>query len=300
MINQAYGKETLVRSAVFKWHKRFAQGRDSLEDNEHTGLLRTFRTELNIQEVATLVHASRSKTVDEIAAAAGISHGTCHIILSDGLNMSRVIQHSVPRVLMQDKRYDRMSICGDLIDNADKDGTFLSQIIIGDETWRFLYDPQLKRQSAAWKSPSSPRKKNPRQDRSKGKVMVELFFDSFGIVHMEFILKGATVNKHRYKEIFRRVRNSVHNKHPELWRRKNWLLLYDGALAHRYVLVQEELVKQQVTVLPRPPYSPDLAPCDFFFFSRWKEKLRGCRFQSAEEIVTATREAVRDLSANIF
>jgi hypothetical protein len=33
MINQAYGKEALGR-AVFKWHKRFAQGRESLEDDE--------------------------------------------------------------------------------------------------------------------------------------------------------------------------------------------------------------------------------------------------------------------------
>jgi hypothetical protein len=37
MIKQAYGEEALGRSAVFKWHKRFAQGRDRLEDEEHTG-----------------------------------------------------------------------------------------------------------------------------------------------------------------------------------------------------------------------------------------------------------------------
>jgi hypothetical protein len=66
------------------------------------------------------------------------------------------------------------------------------------------------------------------------------------------------------------------------------------------VLVQEELAKQQVTVLPHPPYSPDLAPCNFFFFPRLKEKLCGRRFQLAKEIVTTTREAVWDLPANIF
>jgi hypothetical protein len=43
--------------------------------------------------------------------------------------------------------------------------------------------------------------------------------------------------------------------------------------------------------LPRPSYSPDLAPYDFFFFPCMKEKLRWCQFQSAE-IITATREAV--------
>jgi hypothetical protein len=37
MIKQAYGKEALGHSAVFKWHKRFAQGTDSLEDAGHTG-----------------------------------------------------------------------------------------------------------------------------------------------------------------------------------------------------------------------------------------------------------------------
>jgi hypothetical protein len=94
-----------------------------LEDDEHTGRPRTVRTELKIQEVATLVRADRSHMADEIAAA-GISHGTCHKILSDDVNMSRVTQHSVPRVLRQDQRDDRMSICGDLIDNADKDGRF--------------------------------------------------------------------------------------------------------------------------------------------------------------------------------
>jgi hypothetical protein len=48
MIKQAYGEEALGRSAVFKWHKRFAQGRDSLEYDERTGWPRTVRTELKI------------------------------------------------------------------------------------------------------------------------------------------------------------------------------------------------------------------------------------------------------------
>jgi DNA-binding CsgD family transcriptional regulator len=113
MIKQAYGKE-----AWGKRHKRLAQGREISEDDEHTGRPRTARTELTIQEVATLVRANRSQTADEIAAAAGISHGTLHKILSDDLNMSRVTQHTGPRVLTQDHRDDRMSICGDLIDSA--------------------------------------------------------------------------------------------------------------------------------------------------------------------------------------
>jgi hypothetical protein len=40
---------------VLKWHKRFAQGRDNLEDDEHTSWPRMVRTELMIQEVAMLM-----------------------------------------------------------------------------------------------------------------------------------------------------------------------------------------------------------------------------------------------------
>jgi hypothetical protein len=91
MIKQVYGEEALRHSAVFKWHKRFAQGRDSFKVIEHTAQPRTVRIELMIQEVTSLMHANCSQTIHEItAAAAGISCGTCHKIPSDDLHMSQL------------------------------------------------------------------------------------------------------------------------------------------------------------------------------------------------------------------
>jgi hypothetical protein len=69
-----------------------------------------------------------------------------------------MLPNSVPRILKQDQRDDRMRACSDLVDSADKDGTFLNQIITEDETWYYLYDSQLKQQSATWKSLSSRKK----------------------------------------------------------------------------------------------------------------------------------------------
>jgi hypothetical protein len=40
-------------------------------------------------------------------------------------------------------------------------------------------------------------------------------------------------------------------------------------------LVIEFFASEKVTVLPHPPYSPDLAPCDFFFFPKLKFQLSG-------------------------
>jgi hypothetical protein len=46
-----------------------------------------------------------------------------------------------------------MTVSGDLIRSAEKGDTFLNRITKGDETWCSIYDSQLKRKSATWKSP---------------------------------------------------------------------------------------------------------------------------------------------------
>jgi hypothetical protein len=39
-----------------------------------------------------------------------------------------------------------------------------------------------------------------------------------------------------------------------------------------------------MAVISRPPYSPDLAPCDFFLFPKMKLKLKGWQCENTEEI----------------
>jgi transposase len=54
---------------------------------------------------------------------------------------------------------------------------------------------------------------------------------------------------------------------------------------------REFLAKHSIPVVPHPPYSPDLAPCDFFLFPRLKITLNGKRFQDVAEIqLNTTRQ----------
>ena len=53
------------------------------------------------------------------------------------------------------------------------------------------------------------------------------------------------------------------------------MLHHDNAAPHKAKIVTEYLQKERVEVLPHPPYSPDLAPCDFFLFPRIKKELKG-------------------------
>ena len=48
--------------------------------------------------------------------------------------------------------------------------------------------------------------------------------------------------------------------------------------------MQSFLVKQPTTQVTQTPYSPDLAPCDFWLSQKLKSPLRGKRFQTMDEI----------------
>jgi predicted acetyltransferase len=70
----------------------------------------------------------------------------------------------------------------------------------------------------------------------------------------------------------------------DLWREQTWLLHHDNAPSHTSILTQQFLVKYKMAVIPHRPYSPDLALCDFFLFKKMKLKLKGCWFDTIEEI----------------
>ena len=94
-----------------------------------------------------------------------------------------------------------------------------------------------------------------------------LFFsDSRGIVHKEFVPPGETVN-HAF---------------------------------HTALSIREFLAKKNIPVLPNPSYSPDLAPRDFYLFSKLKSKLKGHRFGTMENIQNIVTDELNTLTENDF
>jgi hypothetical protein len=51
-----------------------------------------------------------------------------------------------------------------------------------------------------------------------------------------------------------------------------------------------------MAVIPHLPYSPDLAPCDFFLFPKMKLKLKGRRFDTTEEIQAESQRVLGTLT----
>jgi hypothetical protein len=91
------------------------------------------------------------------------------------------------------------------------------------------------------------------------------------------------VNQHCYLEILARLREAVRRKRPELWS-DAWILHNDNAPAHDALAVQEFLAKKSIMKLDYLPYSPHVAPCDFWLFPKLKTALKGHRFSDIADI----------------
>ena len=70
----------------------------------------------------------------------------------------------------------------------------------------------------------------------------------------------------------------------------------DNAPVHNSILVTDYLTKMGIKTVPQPPYSPDLAPCNFWLFT----KLRGCRYETIEEMKEAETKVIDTLTQEGF
>jgi transposase len=60
--------------------------------------------------------------------------------------------------------------------------------------------------------------------------------------------------------------------------------------------MKQFLANKNITVLELPPYSPDLASCDFHLFPKIKSVLKGTNFVSAENVKAKTAENLNSLT----
>ena len=76
MLVQVCGDNTMKKTAVYKWVKRFSEGRKSVPDEESSGRPATNRTEENIAKFRQIVRENRRLTVRSITEHVNIDRGT--------------------------------------------------------------------------------------------------------------------------------------------------------------------------------------------------------------------------------
>ena len=94
-----------------------------------------------------------------IASELNLNHNMVHQILTQELAMRKVCAKIVPKNLTIEQKDNRKDMCLHLLERIQSDRNFLENVITGDESWIFEYDPETKRQSKEWHTSASPRLK---------------------------------------------------------------------------------------------------------------------------------------------
>ena len=107
MLVQVYGNNTMKKTAVYKWVKRFSEGRESVT-NEERWRPATSRTEENIAKVRQIVSENRRLTVRSIAKQVNIDRETIRKILTEDLDMRKVCAKIVPKEFTEEQNQRRV------------------------------------------------------------------------------------------------------------------------------------------------------------------------------------------------
>ena len=129
-----------------------------------------------------------------------------------------------------------------------------------------------------------------------------VFWDSKGIILIDYTPTGTSITGEYYANVIKQLRVAIKEK-----RRGKLaigvLLLHDkrtpiddndNAPVHKSRAAKAAIRECKFEQLNHPPYSPDLAPSDYYLFRNLKSHLRGTRFRDDDELKAATEALFED------
>lgn len=287
-------------STIKRWAADFKRGRESIEDDPRSGRPKTSTTDDQVEAIHRTVLDDRRLSIRQIANIVGVSYGSVQSALTDILGMSKLSARWVPRMLTPDQKLARLETSRTLLARFQTDrADFFKRFVTQDETWVHHFEPESKLQSKQWKHPGSPPPKKFKQTATAKKVMASVFWDSEGVLMIDYLQKGQTITGEYYASELRQLKEAIKQKRPGKLR-AGVLLLQDNAPVHTAQVAVAEAANCGFELLPHPPYSPDLAPSDFFLFPKLKSELRGHHFRTDDEVIHAVEEYLQAQDASFF
>lgn len=299
-LKKCYPGSAPSKSTIKKWMATFKSGNMSIQDGDRTGRTNIVVIQENIDKIHKIVLDDRKVKIREIAAIVKISTGSVWTILNDHLQMKKLSARWVPRSLTLEQKAKRVTYseeCLGILKKNEED--FFHRYVTMDETWVYHYTPDSKRSSAQWLERGEKRPKRPRTQTSAGKVLASVFWDAQGILFIDYLQKGLTLNSDYYMKLLVTLKQVIGEKRPKM-QKKKILFHQDNAPCHKSAVTMKKLDDLGYELLPHPPYSPDLAPSDYYLFSNLKLHLQGRRYKSNEEVIDETNAYFEEKDESFF
>lgn len=288
------------KSTVEKWYAKFKRGEMSTEDDARSGRPKEVVTDENIKKIHKIILDNRKVTLNDIAKTLSISKERVGHIINEYLDMRKLCAKWVPRVLTIDQKQQRVDDSKHCLMLFKRNkNEFLRRYVTMDETWLHHYTPESNRQSAEWTAHEEPTPKRAKTQQSAGKVMASVFWDAQSIIFIDYLKKGQTINSDYYVGLLEVLKDEIAKKRPHL-KKKKVLFHQDNAPCHKSLKMMAKLHELSFELLPHPPYSPDLAPSDYFLFADLKRMLAGKKFSSDEEVIAETEAYFKDKDKSYY
>jgi len=134
--------------------------------------------------------------------------------------------------------------------------------------------------------------------KSARKVLASIFWDQDGILHVDYLPKGQTINAEYYWSLLVQLKNIFEEKrHGKVT--YGVLFLHDNAPAHRALTTHKKLAYLGSQCLDHPPYSPDLAPPHYHLFSGLKNNWKVAIFRPTWKSLLPRRPGWTDSFLNV-
>ena len=135
-------------SSFTNWYREFSRKRESLGDAPRTGSPQTATTTDNIELVRSSVVEDRRITYNMIQSTLEISAWAVSKILHEYLGIHKLCSRWIPHLLTDSQKQARVDWCKSMLVKFDMGkSSRVSQIVTGDETWIYSYEPEKKTQS---------------------------------------------------------------------------------------------------------------------------------------------------------
>ena len=144
-----------------------------------------------------------------------------------------------------------------------------------------------------WRKPGEAPPRKAKVTKSTKKIMATIFWDCRGILLTFFKERKTTVNAAYYASLLHKLRDAIKEKMRGMLSH-GVCLLHDNAPVHTAAVAKAAVKECGFSEIKHPPYSPDLAPSDYYLFSKLKKDLRGRKFDDEEEVKTAVMEHFAD------
>ena len=129
--------------------------------------------------------------------------------------------------------------------------------------------------------------------------MATVFWDANGILLIDYLEKCKTITGPYYAVLLDQLAVQIKEKRPNLAKKKD-LFYQDNARVHMSTCAMSKLHKLKYELVRHPPYSPDLAPSDYYLFPNLKKWLGGKRFTSNSDVMDAVSYILRTSINLIF